>query len=90
MRKQGAILALQNGAKTLKNRCWYASWNAIFSAQEAPRRASAADRRSGWSPPEAPGGGFRRGKTRDRLPEPLRQELGPRRWAWKDKKTWID
>ena len=66
-----------------------ASWNAIFSAQEAPRRASAADRRSGWSRPEAPGGGFRRGKTRDRLPEPLRQELGPRRWAWKDKKTWM-
>ena len=66
-----------------------ASWNAIFSTQEAPRRASAADRRSGWSRPEAPGGGFRRGKTRDRLPEPLRQELGPRRWAWKDKKTWM-
>ena len=41
-----------------------ASWNAIFSAQEAPRRASAADRRSGWSRPEATGGGFRRGKTR--------------------------
>ena len=64
-----------------------ASWNAIFSAQEAPRRASAADRRSGWSPPWATGGGFRRGKTRDRLPEPLSQELGPRRWAWKNKKT---
>ena len=41
-----------------------ASWNAIFSIQEAPRRASAADRRSGWSRPEATGGGFRRGKTR--------------------------
>ena len=41
-----------------------ASWNAIFSAQEAPRRASAADRRSGGSRPEATGGGFRRGKTR--------------------------
>ena len=41
-----------------------ASWNAIFSAQEAPRRASAADRRSGWSRPEPTGGGFRRGKTR--------------------------
>ena len=41
-----------------------ASWNAIFSAQEAPRGASAADRRSGWSRPEATGGGFRRGKTR--------------------------
>ena len=41
-----------------------ASWNAIFSAQEAPRRASAADRRSGGSQPEATGGGFRRGKTR--------------------------
>ena len=40
-----------------------AFWNAIFSAQEAPRRASAADRRSGWSRPEATGGGFRRGKT---------------------------
>ena len=41
-----------------------ASWNAIFSAQEAPRRASAADRRRRWSRPEATGGGFRRGKTR--------------------------
>ena len=43
---------------------WKASWNATFSAQEAPRRASAADRRSGWSRPEPTGGGFRRGKTR--------------------------
>ena len=41
-----------------------ASWNAIFSAQEPPRRASAADRRRRWSRPEATGGGFRRGKTR--------------------------
>ena len=41
-----------------------ASWNAIFSAQEPPRGASAADRRSGRSRPEATGGGFRRGKTR--------------------------
>ena len=41
-----------------------ASWTAIFSAQEAPRRASAADRRRRWSRPEATGGGFRRGKTR--------------------------
>ena len=37
-----------------------ASWNAIFSAQEAPRRASAANRRSGRSRPGATGGGFRR------------------------------
>ena len=41
-----------------------ASWIAIFSVQEAPRGASAADRRSGWSRPEPTGGGFRRGKTR--------------------------
>ena len=41
-----------------------ASWNTIFSAQEPPRGASAADRRSGRSRPEATGGGFRRGKTR--------------------------
>ena len=41
-----------------------ASWNAIFSAQEAPRRASAADRRRRWSRPELTGRGFRRGKTR--------------------------
>ena len=47
-----------------------ASWNAIFSAQEAPRRASAADRRSGRSRPEATGGGFRRGKT-----EPPRRRI---------------
>ena len=47
-----------------------ASWNAIFSAQEAPRRASAADRRSGRSRPEATGGGFRRGKQ-----EPPRRRI---------------
>ena len=41
-----------------------ASWNATFSAQEPPRGASAANRRSGRSRPEATGGGFRRGKTR--------------------------
>ena len=41
-----------------------ASWNAIFSAQEPLRGASAANRRSGRSRPEATGGGFRRGKTR--------------------------
>ena len=41
-----------------------ASWNAIFSAQEPPRGASAVFRRSGRSRPEATGGGFRRGKTR--------------------------
>ena len=41
-----------------------ASWNTIFSAQERPRGASAANRRSGGSRPEATGGGFRRGKTR--------------------------
>ena len=47
-----------------------ASWNAIFSAQEAPRRASAADRRRRWSRPEATGGGFRRGKQ-----EPPRRRI---------------
>ena len=56
-----------------------ASWNAIFSAQEAPRRASAADRRSGWSRPEATGGGFRRGRQ-----EPprrrMRKEDGRKDW----------
>ena len=36
------------------------------------------------------GGGLRRGKTRVKLPEPLSQELGPRRRTWKDKKTWIE
>ena len=41
-----------------------ASWKATFSAQEPPRGASAANRRSGGSRPEATGGGFRRGKTR--------------------------
>ena len=41
-----------------------ASWKPIFSAQEAPRGASAANRRRRWSRPESTGGGFRRGKTR--------------------------
>ena len=49
---------------------WKASWNATFSAQEAPRRASAADRRRRWSRPEATGGGFRRGKQ-----EPPRRRI---------------
>ena len=47
-----------------------ASWNAIFSAQEPPRGASAADRRRRWSRPEATGGGFRRGKQ-----EPPRRRI---------------
>ena len=41
-----------------------ASWNATFSAQEPPSRASAADRRRRWSRPGPSGGGFRREKTR--------------------------
>ena len=41
-----------------------ASWNDIFSAQEPPRHASAADRCRRWSRPRLTGGGFRRGKTR--------------------------
>ena len=53
-----------------------ASWNAIFSAQEAPRRASAADRRSGWSRPEAAGGEFRRGKTRTSEKKNLEERTG--------------
>ena len=40
---------------------WKASWNATFSAQEAPRGASAADRRRKGSPPGATGEGFRMG-----------------------------
>ena len=43
---------------------------AIFSAQEPPRGASAANRRSGRSRPEATGGGFRRGKQ-----EPPRRRI---------------
>ena len=57
-----------------------ASWNAIFSAQEPPGRASAADRRRRWSRPEATGGGFRRGKTRTsekKNPEEESGDLGP-------------
>ncbi len=33
-------------------------------------------------------GGFRRGKKGVQIREPLRQELGPRRWA-KEMKTWM-
>ena len=33
------------------DRFWNASWNTIFSAQEAPRRENAADRRRRWSRP---------------------------------------
>ena len=47
-----------------------ASWNATFSAQEAPRRENAADRRRRWSRPGPGGGGFRRGKQ-----EPLRRRI---------------
>ena len=59
-----------------------ASWNAIFSAQEAPRRASAADRRRRWSRPEATGGGFRRGKQ-----EPPRRRIR-KEDGRKDSETW--
>ena len=66
-----------------------ASWNTIFSAQEAPRRASAADRRRRWSRPGPTGGGFRRGESWTfRLQEALSQELGQRRYAEGLKKTW--
>ena len=53
-----------------------ASWNATFSAQEPPRRASAADRRRRWSRTRPGGGGFRRGKL-----ETDSQNLGFGRFA---------
>ena len=59
-----------------------ASWNAIFSAQEPPRGASAANRRSGGSRPEATGGGFRRGKTR------TSEKKNPEGDEKKDPETW--
>ena len=46
---------------------WKASWNATFSAQEAPRGASAADRRRRWSRPGPTGEGFRMGKQEPKL-----------------------
>ena len=56
-------MAFQNGAKTLKNQFLKASWNATFSAQEAPRRASGAKLRSAWRNARVAWGGLRRGKT---------------------------
>ena len=58
-----------------------ASWNATFSAQEPPRRASAVFRRRRWSRPGPTGGGFRRGKTR------TFEKKNPERDEKKDKKT---
>ena len=67
---------------------WKASWNTTFSAQEAPRRENAADRRRRWSRPEPTGGGFRRESRTFRLQEGLLSGT----WLWKDlessKKTW--
>ena len=60
-----------------------ASWNTIFSAQEPPRRPSAANRRRRWSRPEATGGGFRRGKTR------TSEKKNPERDEKKNPETWI-
>ena len=58
-----------------------ASWNAIFSAQDPPSGASAANGRSGRSRPEATGGGFRRGKTR------TSEKKNPEGVIRKDKRT---
>ena len=59
-----------------------ASWNTTFSAQEAPRRASAANRRRRWSRPGPGGGGFRRGKTR------TSEKKNPERDKKKNPETW--
>ena len=67
-----------------------ASWNAIFSAQEAPRRASAADRRRRWSRPEATGGGFRRGKQeppRRRIQKEDGRKDWQNPWVWSNTPT---
>ena len=45
-----------------------ASWNTIFSVQEAPRRENAADRLRKRSRPRPSGGGFRRGETNVQAP----------------------
>ena len=55
---------------------WEPSWNATFSAQEAPRGASAADRRRKGSPPGATGEGFRMGDKSLSSRTGCYQELG--------------
>ena len=64
-----------------------ASWKAIFSAQEAPRRENAADRRRRWSRPGPGGGGFRRGKSGPQAPRTFESRIGgkSRRPGWKSR-----
>ena len=57
-----------------------ASWNAIFSAQEAPRRENGAAKRSAWRNARVAWGGLRRGKTDVQTPRTLALEDR----LWKD------
>ena len=68
-RSQDAQKSMLKGRQNLIN-FLKASWNTNFSAKEPARGASAANRRSGRSRPEATGGGFRRGKQ-----EPPRRRI---------------
>ena len=61
---------------------WEPSWNATFSAQEAPRGASAADRRRKGSPPGATGEGFRMGNKDLREVRNLAEGLGSQKKTW--------
>ena len=60
-----------------------ASWNATFSAQEPPRRASAADRRTRKSPHGPSGGGLRRGKTDVQAPRTFESGTWSKEWNLK-------
>ena len=62
-----------------------ASWKAIFSTQEAPRRENAVFRRRRWSRPGPGGGGFRRGKPGPQAPRTF-ESRGMRK---KRAETWI-
>ena len=57
-----------------------ASWNAIFSVQEPPRRENGAAKRSAWRNARVAWGGLRRGKTDVQTPRTLALED----WLWKD------
>ena len=61
---------------------WEPSWNATFSAQGAPRGASAADRRRKGSQPGATGEGFRMGNKSLREVRNLAGELGSQKKTW--------
>ena len=67
-----------------------ASWNAILSTQEAPRRASAADRSRRWSRPGLLGEDLGGGKPDVQAPRTFESRTGPKKICGKFEEDLVD